>query len=393
MSAQFETAGKPPATVAIFLYEPGDGGLDRVAILIANGLAERGLATELWLTEVDGPLRALVSRQVRVREVSAPKIGGRGLRLFLQLPTLIRILRMQRPEVLMSAGNQSNLTVALAVILARNGVTRAVLKITNPIFHPGMGFLQRLFRERRFGLTSRLGAQTLTLSQADANEFAKRFPQLRERFRMVHNPYVTAAMLEAGQTRAAAPTAPPQLLAVGRLTAQKDHATLLDALGRLKSRPWTLVILGDGPLAAALGQQAEILGIAHHIRFVGFVADPLSWYAQAQLLILSSRWEGFPAVPIEALACGCNVVTTDCSPGLRELMAAAGLPSPVPVGDAAALARAIESALTKPRPAVEVNRIALRYSLDAAVDDHLGILRNQIGARVPSTPQSGPGSP
>ena len=380
MSDPFETAGKPPASVAMFLYEPGEGGLDRVAILIANGLAERGLVTELWLTKADGPLRALVSQQVRVREVPTPKIGGRGLRLFLQLPSLVRMLRQQRPEVLLSAGNQSNLTVALAVILARNGVTRAVLKITNPIFRPRMGYVRRLFRKHRFGLASRLGALTLTLSQADASEFAKLFPHLRERFRMVHNPYVTTAMLEAAQTRAAPKTMQPQLLAVGRLTAQKDHATLLDALGRLKSRAWMLVILGDGPLAAALEQRAESLGIAERIRFMGFVPDPLSWYAQAELLILSSRWEGFPAVPIEALACGCNVVTTDCSPGLRELMVAAGLPGPAAVGDAAALARAIETLLRTPRPALAVSRIAARYSLDAAVDDHVGILRTFLRA-------------
>ncbi len=363
--------------VAIFLYEPGDGGLDRVAILLANGFAERGVKTELWLSKAEGPLATLISPAVQVRLVATPQIGPRGLRLFLQLPALSGMIRRLRPDVLLSAGNQSNLNLALAVIFARNGLSRAVQKITNPMLRPGMSQQQGWLRKIKFGLTAWLGAQTLTLSQADASELAQLFPRLRDRFQMVHNAYVTAAMLAIGQARPQLPAAAaPLLLSVGRLVQQKDHATLFAALALLKSRPWTLVILGDGPLKPALQQQAQQLGIAERIQFMGFVTDVLPWYAQAQLLVLSSRWEGLPAAPIEALACGCNVVTTDCSPGLRELMLAADLPAPVPVGDAPALALAIEILLARPRPSAAVSQIAARYSTAAAIDDHLRRLKS-----------------
>ncbi len=367
-------------SVAMFLYEPGDGGLDRVAILMANGLAERGVKTELWMIRDQGPMRSLVSPKVTVRIIPVPAIGRRSLQLLMQLPALVRALRQRRPDVLMSAGNQSNFAITLAAKLAACG-TLAVSKITNPMRRPGMRGIRLAIRRLRFGVSARLGALTMTLSEADARALAAEFPAIGSRFQSIHNPYATAGMLAAGQARTKIVSATPQLLSVGRLMPQKDHATMLEALGLLRARQWTLVMLGDGPLAPALKEQALRLGIADRIRFEGFVLDPLPWYTQSQLMILSSRYEGLPAAPIEALACGCSVVTTACSPGLSELMAATGLPAPVPVGDAAALAAAIESALDAPRCPSALNRFALRYSVDAAVDDHLAIVRRLVLAR------------
>lgn len=364
-------------SVAMFLYEPGDGGLDRVAILMANGLAERGVKTELWMIRNDGPSRALVSSKVTVRIIPVPAIGSRSLQLLLQLPALIRTIRQQRPDVLMSAGNQSNFAITLAAKLAACG-TQAVSKITNPMRRPGMGGIRLAVRRVRFGVSAWLGALTMTLSEADARALAEEFPSIASRFRCVHNPYATAGMLAAGQARTETSGAVPKLLSVGRLMPQKDHATMLDALGLLRARPWSLVMLGDGPLGPALAAQAERLGIADRIQFKGFVLDPLPWYTQSRLMILSSRYEGLPAAPIEALACGCSVVTTACSPGLTELMAATRLPAPVPVKDAAALAAAIESALDTPWSPSELSNFALRYSVESAVDDHLFTLRSLI---------------
>lgn len=372
------TAPNPhPLSVAVFLYEPGNGGLDRVAILIANGLAARGVCTELWMIRPQGPMASQISPQVTVRIIPVSAIGSRSLQLLLQLPILIRTLRRVRPQVLMSAGNQSNFAVTLAARLAGCG-TLPVSKITNPMRRPGMRGIRLAVRRLRFGVSAWLSALTLTLSEADAHALGQEFPAIATRFQRVYNPYATAAMLAAGKARSSTCPEAPQLLAVGRLMPQKDHATLLKALALLQARPWTLVVLGDGPLEPELVQLADRLGIGARVRFEGFVMDPLDWYRQSQLLILSSRYEGLPAVPIEALACGCKVVTTACSPGLSELMAATDMPAPVAVGNAAALAAAIAAVLDTPRCPSELNRFALRYSVDSAVNDHLAVLRGLV---------------
>jgi glycosyltransferase involved in cell wall biosynthesis len=360
--------------IAIYLYEPGAGGLDRVAILLANGMAQRGLQVELWLGRSDGALRGLISDAVLVRVMPLPKLRQRRLALFLQIPVMAHMIRRHRPAILMSAGNQSNLPLSLAAVLSGSAETRVIHKITNPAARPEMDGWTRAIRRARFGLTALLAPCTLVLCDADKRAFAASYPKLSERFHTVSNPYVTDAMLAIGQSRAMAPEGVPSLLSVGRLVPQKDPFTLLAALALLVHRPWHLTIVGDGPLRAALKEEAERLGIAGRIEFTGFVADVTPFYARAQLLILSSRWEGLPAGPIEALACGCDIVATDCAPGLTELLMAAGAPAPVPVGDAPALARAIGTALDSGSPSPRARGVASLYSMTASLDDHLRLL-------------------
>jgi glycosyltransferase involved in cell wall biosynthesis len=155
---------------------------------------------------------------------------------------------------------------------------------------------------------------------------------------------------------------------------------LLAALALVADRPWRLTIVGDGPLRGALEAAAAQLGIAARITFAGFVADVTPFYATASLLIMSSRWEGLPAGPIEALACGCDVVATDCAPGLTELLAAAGALTPVPVGDAPALAWAIDAALDRGSPSPRARAVASSYSMSVSLDDHLRLLASASAA-------------
>ncbi len=350
--------------IAVYLYEPGDGGLDRVAILLANGFAARGLRTELWMARDEGPMRGLVAADVRI--IPAPSTG-RGLALALQLPALRARIRSVRPKILLSAGNQSNVTVALA---CRGTATAAVAKITNPIDRPGSSGAALALRRARFGVTARLSSLTLALSAADARRYAAWYR--RAAIAPVHNPYVTDAMVAAGAARVS--HSEPVLLSLGRLAPQKDHATLLSALARLRDRQWRLHIVGDGPLRETLEQQARTLGIADRVVFEGFRPDPLPYLAQADLLVVSSRWEGLPAAPIEAMACGCAVVATDCAPGLTRLLSAADLPHPTPIGDPTALAAAIAHALDHPSEPTRLAAAAAPYRLEASIDDHLRLL-------------------
>jgi len=91
----------PPLSspIAIYLYEAGAGGLDRVAILLANGMASRGLQVELWLGRSGGALQELISEKVLVRTVGAPKLQRRGLTLFLQIPAIARMISLHRPAI------------------------------------------------------------------------------------------------------------------------------------------------------------------------------------------------------------------------------------------------------------------------------------------------------
>jgi glycosyltransferase involved in cell wall biosynthesis len=350
--------------IAIRLFERGYGGLDRVAMLLASGFAERGLAVELWLTRNEGPIQDLLSDAVNVRKLPQ-RHSARGVALALQMPALRRLVRTVRPRVLLSAGNQSNLNVALACLGSK---TASVGKITNPVDRPQSKGLALAFRKWRFAREAKLARLMLVLSQADLFHYRDWFGEAALAF--VHNPYVTAEMLAIGRGRLDGTKTIAKFLSIGRLSAQKDHATLLQALGGMKERRWHLTLAGEGPLRAELEQQAESLGISARIDFVGF-ADALPLYAEADLMILSSRWEGLPAVALEAMACGCDIVSTDCSRGLSGLLNGLGLTPPTPVGDADALRSAICAAVDRNTDRSKLLAAAEAFGIDNAVDDHL----------------------
>ncbi len=368
-----ETTSHPNRPIVHFLFEPGNGGLDRVAILLANGMAERGLNSELWLTKREGPLASLISDKVTVRFVPSVPFGGRGLKLVQQIPSLSRMIRQHQPAAIFSAGNQSNLTIAVARKIAGATTTKIIQKITNPISRPGMSGFVTAIRTARFKQTVARGNICLTLSEADAKAYAQLMPSVGRKFRAVKNAYVTEAMLAlGGRARARAKGEQCKLLSVGRLEYQKDHANLIKALARIKDLPWQMRILGDGSLEAELKALVDQLGVADRVEFAGFVDDPTSAYATSDIMVLSSRWEGLPAAPLEAMAAGCDVVTTDCSDGLTEMFAALGRPA-VPVENEVALADAIVGAMQNSATPSAMRAIAEEYSVEASVTDHLRI--------------------
>lgn len=363
-----------PDTIVHFLYEPGDGGLDRVAILLANGMAKRGISVELWLTKTDGQLASLIAPEVQIRTVPTPSIGGRGIQLILQIPALAKMIREHRPRAIFSAGNQSNLSVAIAKKLAGNASTKIIQKITNPIERPGPRGVFQWLREWRFGKTAAIGDKTFVLSHAAASAYAKRYPNVSKKFVMAHLACVTDAMAQIGKSRNLPVNhSTPQLLAAGRLVEQKDYPVMFRALALLENERWHLTVIGDGPLRGNLTALAEELKIADRISFVGFVGDPTPYFAKADLLLLSSRWEGLGAVAVEAFSMGCPVVATDCCAGLTEIVGSAGYDT-TPVGDALKFADAISNILARPVNKEKLISIAAPYRLNNAVDEHLRLL-------------------
>lgn len=370
-------------SVAIYLYQPGDGGLDRVAILLANHLLRRGISVELWMTRLEGASVHLIDPDLTVRRVPAPE-AHRRLSMIAQYPALSAMVRQHRPDILYSAGNQSNMLVALAAL---GTSTRAISRISNPIICPGKRGFSAAMRYARFRFIAGLADMTIVMGERDRTLLARSGD-----VRLLPRPTVTPEMERAAEWRVPRhPDDPYQLLMVGRLAEQKDHATALHALSRLSHIDWRLTVAGQGPLRADLQQLAETLGIADRVRFIGFVADPdtlAHMMASADLLLQPSRWEGLCATVIEALACGASVVATDSTPNIRPILADAGQHPVTPIGNAPAFARAIERALARPgdraRMAVAVRDHRLKSAFDRYLRAFSSLVPMQEAAPEPS---------
>ena len=168
----------------------------------------------------------------------------------------------------------------------------------------------------------------------------------------------------------------PVILAAGRLSGEKDYPTLLRAF-----RGGGAVAAGAAGDSWAGRRAGESTGarraagrLSDRFDLPGFDVNPFRYMSRASVFVLSSRYEGFPNVLAQAMACGAPVVSTDCRSGPSEMLEGGRWGRLVPVGDWRAMARAIEDTLDDPMPAEELKARASVYSVEASVERYLEVL-------------------
>jgi len=337
--------------VAIVLPSLAGGGAERVLLQLAHQLLAQGLPVELLLAQASGPYLADVDGALPLHQ-----LGGRGV--LRSLLPLVRYLRQRRPQVVLAAMTHMNVVALLAARLAAAGggpqvrvvvSERAALSALLAAEAPLQRLVQRWLVR---WLYPRAGA-VLAVSAGVARDVEAVAGLPAGRVLPIANPLDVDDL----RTRAKQPLvhpwlepgSPPLLLAAGRLEAQKDFVTLLQAVALLvQERPLRLVILGEGSQRRTLEARRAVLGLDAVVALPGFCANPMAWMGRAAVLVLSSSWEGLPGVLLQAMACGTPVVSTDCPHGPREILEDGAWGALVPVGDAPALAAAISRQLASP---------------------------------------------
>jgi glycosyltransferase involved in cell wall biosynthesis/2-polyprenyl-3-methyl-5-hydroxy-6-metoxy-1,4-benzoquinol methylase len=162
------------------------------------------------------------------------------------------------------------------------------------------------------------------------------------------------------------------ILTVGRLAPQKDHKTLIYAFALLPADlNAKLVILGEGPLRVELEALVAQLKLEGRVLMPGFMMDPYPWLHSADLFVLSSLWEGFGNVIVEAFECGLPVVSTNCLSGPAEILNDGQFGKLVPVNDPAALSAAMVESLNISHDRAALKRRALDFSVRKISDEYL----------------------
>jgi glycosyltransferase involved in cell wall biosynthesis len=194
-------------------------------------------------------------------------------------------------------------------------------------------------------------------------EFGVRSDQIH----VVHNAIELAEI--QSQARQAPPDFPaagiPTVITVGRHARIKDHETLIRAFaltrGRVRAR---LLLVGQGPLRKRLEALVHELDLADSVVFAGWQDNPFAWMARSDLFVLSSRFEGFGNVIVEAMACGLPVISTDCRSGPREILRDGQDGVLVPSGNVDALAAAMTNLLSDGESRAEFARRSRRRAAD-----------------------------
>jgi glycosyltransferase involved in cell wall biosynthesis len=356
--------------IALFLPSLRGGGAERVMLNLAEGFSHRGLDVELVLASAVGEYLGLVPPSVQLIDLKAPRVLA-------SLPALVRYLRRVRPRALLSALDHANVVVLLARRLARMD-GRVVISVHN--HYSSSAASSRKIKVKILTLMMRWlypGADAIvTVSHGVADDLTQTIGLDKRHLHTIYNPVVTPTLLtrldEPVDHPWFMPGQPPVVLGVGRLTAQKDFPTLIRAFAELRQkREAHLIILGEGEDRTAIEGMIKELGIEHDVALPGFVSNPYPYMKHAAVFCLSSAWEGLSSVLVEAMACGTPVVSTDCPSGPSEILEGGRCGMLVPVGDPAAMATAIEHALSaKSRAPVCPNR----FGLEQAVDQYLKLL-------------------
>jgi glycosyltransferase involved in cell wall biosynthesis len=196
---------------------------------------------------------------------------------------------------------------------------------------------------------------------------------------VVHN----GVMDIAPELRARPAQAPVRICSVARFASPKDHRTLLAALAALGSAPWSLDLVGAGPLEEETRELVREMGLAGRVRFLGYVAEPSSVLASAQLFVLSSRSEAFPRSVLEAMRAGLPVIASDVG-GIGEAVTDGANGLLVPAGNPGALAAALERLLGDPQLRESMGAAARaayerRFRLEYMVDSTAAIYATLLG--------------
>lgn len=375
LSPPMRAAGES-GRVALFLPSLSGGGAERIMLTLAAGLCARGVGVDLVLATATGEYLDRVPETVRQVDLGAT-------RPLTAVLALARYLRSQRPQALLSTILSANLAALLAHRLA--GVaTRLVVRESSSLSFDltRMTPLNRLLTPWLIARGFVRAHAFVAPSRSAADDLAKTAGIPRETIEVIYNPVISDALRERARQPTGHPwlqgAAVPVIVGMGRLTWQKDFATLIRAFALVRQAiPARLVILGEGEDRGELESLRHVLGVAEDVDLPGFVDNPYALLARARLFVLSSRWEGLPGALIEALACGLPVVSTDCPSGPREILDHGAYGQLVGVGDAEDMAAAILRALDQGYVAADPAAWLQRFYVEANVDRYLSLLLGQ----------------
>ena len=408
--------------IAFVLPSLAGGGAERVVLTLARGLIDRGHKVDLVLSsstqilyskEVPEEVRLFASRitsdkftkenaaDVLARLVRLrPRWRGNWLRLAsalhwnpLGVPAASRLYQAcaiasymvdEKPDCILPVLQAPHIATLLACHLVKESPPiipcfRNVVRFR----HPGYKKRYRCLWESATHFTA--------VSHGVADDVAAEIGIPLEKITTIYNPVLTPDLHDKMKEPPDHPwlldNGSPIVLAAGRLTEQKDHPTLLRAFSRLSSqRPCRLIILGtetsqsklrrlvqtlkleDRVSRSKLETLVQTLKLEDRVSFPGWTENPFAFMSRASLFVLSSRYEGLPGVLVQALACGCPCVSTDCPAGPAEILQDGKLGPLVPVGDEAALAEAMGQILDQPPDRQMLQQRATFFSVERAVD-------------------------
>lgn len=297
--------------IMIVMHDFASGGTERMAIRFANRWAQSGRKVTIICGDENGPARGQVDASVTVTPLS-PAIP-RGFLSRLRVGRAIaKVVRRIEPDIIFGPGNFHIPVLWALRALSGHQSAPVVCKLSNPLTRPGRNKLGQFIFSRRLRFQTRRFAELVALSPSLSREAEHELNRQAV-------PFLSLPTLPDGWVPSSPRPRTRTILCAGRLVKQKNFHFAIRSFGLLHG-DYRLIILGEGEERAELEQLAENVGVRDRVDFLGYVPDITPYLQKADVLFVTSIYEGYPAVVIEALANGVPVVTTKCATSLKDIM-------------------------------------------------------------------------
>jgi glycosyltransferase involved in cell wall biosynthesis len=403
---------KEKKRIALFLKSLEGGGMVTSMLRLARGIAERGHSVDvlvaakpeeaIWEAAPDNATTVCLPRNALARlrlwqalrsykrygseNHKKPFIPIKMPRAPRYLPAVTDYMKRARPDGMIVAGTGYNLTalwarrlsgVQMPIVISERNSLQAEISL-----HENKGDWLWQHAPQLVAQAYPEADAIVANSYGVAMDLAETTGLPTSSMTTIFNPVVNAALQEKSRAPVDhpwfAPGMPPVILGAGRMHPQKDLQMLVKAFAKVReTREARLVILGEDAkhgVREELLTLAAALGVSDDLDLPGFVENPFAFMAKAGVFALSSRYEGCPNVLIEALACGCPVVSTRCPHGPDEILRDGEFGALVNVGDHAAMARALGASLDQSHDKRRLMERASDFGFDRAVDSYLSFL-------------------
>jgi glycosyltransferase involved in cell wall biosynthesis len=296
----------------ILFYIPNfrPGGAERVIITLANYLFSKGVKIIFLVNKSNGQFKIFLDKRITVVELNSKSVLGSIL-------PFIKVCRKLKPKIVFACLGPS-VTVSVAKLFLSKKIS-IVNRLGNTIGEEmkHLGYLKKFkyfLAQNIIGLNSDILIFQSKIMLDDFNRIVISKPKS---VRIIHNPLDLKGILTKSQEKAES----YDLIAVGRLTKQKDYHTMLEALKILVRSGYkdiSLGIIGIGDLEISLKKKVQDLNLVNNVTFLGYKENPYKYIGNAKFLILSSLYEGLPNVVLESLYLNTPVISTDCPSGIKE---------------------------------------------------------------------------
>ncbi len=362
--------------IGLFFGTFTGGGAERMMINLAKGLSDNGQQVTIYVVNKTGAYIDIIPHNIKVVSLHA-QYGVKSV-----IPKIRQLLKANILDAFISTQEHINTAVAIASIgLKKKNRPALIFRESSTPSQRGHGLFLRFI----YYFMYKSADKFVTVSEAARKDSIRYYGFSADDVVTIYNPVVDTAIVnlmdeDVDDLWFNNTEEHPVIVSMGRIIPLKRFEDVVEALYRLRKKiPARLIIFGqvrpDTKYWAMLTSKISRLGLADAVKFPGFAKNPFKYFKNASLFVSSSEFEGLPGALIQAMACGCPVVSTDCPSGPREILRDGKYGPLVEVGNQQALTDAMEQTLLNPINGNILKKRAQFFSVENATQNYFKLIK------------------